>query len=260
MTLKERIDRGAAGEYQGLDNGFNNLNKYIFGIQKKCYMLIGGASGTYKTTLTDFMLFNALKDAEEKGINLEVFYYSFEIDRIGKQCNWLSNHIFTKYNYVIAPEKIKGLGSNRLTEKERDFVYSEIEYVEKLFNKIKFTFIPAHPTKIFVELKTHALDNGKMEGDIYVPNDEKTMKLAIMDHIYLLHKEQGFETKQVLDKWSEYCVYLRNIYGYSFINLQQFNDGLSAVDRQKFKGVDLSPQQSDYKDTRNTYQDEIKNI
>lgn len=226
MTLKERIDRGAAGEYQGLDNGFNNLNKYIFGIQKKCYMLIGGASGTYKTTLTDFMLFNALKDAEEKGINLEVFYYSFEIDRIGKQCNWLSNHIFTKYNYVIAPEKIKGLGSNRLTEKERDFVYSEIEYVEKLFDKIKFTFIPAHPTKIFVELKTYALDNGKMEGDIYVPNDEKTMKLAIMDHIYLLHKEQGFETKQVLDKWSEYCVYLRNIYGYSFINLQQFNDGL----------------------------------
>jgi hypothetical protein len=33
------------------------------------------------------------------------------------------------------------------------------------------------------------------------------------------------------------------------------NKTVSAVDRQKFKGVDLSPQQTDFKDTTNPYQD-----
>src|SRR5690606_25144934 len=37
--------------------------------------------------------------------------------------------------------------------------------------------------------------------------------------------------------------------------LSQFNDGLSTVERQKHKGVDLSPQQTDFKDSRNPYAD-----
>ena len=45
------------------------------------------------------------------------------------------------------------------------------------------------------------------------------------------------------------------MFGFSFINIQQFNQGLSSVERSKFKGVDLSPQQSDFKDSTNPYQD-----
>jgi len=89
MNLEERIQAGINGKFQGLSNGFKRINKEIHGIQRGVYTLLGGLSGTYKTTLADFMLLNALSDAEAQGIEINVFYYSYEIDELSKKCNWL---------------------------------------------------------------------------------------------------------------------------------------------------------------------------
>ena len=273
MTLKDRIKEGLEGKYQGLDNGFNRLNDVIFGIQKRCYMLLGGNSGCYKTTLVDYMLFNALEDAKKKGIKLHVFYYSFEIDRITKQCNWLAQHISKKYNTVISPETIKGLGKNRLSIQQQALVDAEVEYIEELFDEINFRFSPINPTGIYKDLwnfgETNGTilreeysttdENGKVYRDKriigYIPNDPNAYYLVIMDHMALMRKERGYQTKEIIDKYSEYCNELRNLFGFSFINIQQFNSSLSSVERLKFKGVDLSPQQSDFKDSTNPFQD-----
>lgn len=45
MTFEERIKEGLEGKFEGLSNGLDRINKYIFGIQKSCYTLIGGLSG-----------------------------------------------------------------------------------------------------------------------------------------------------------------------------------------------------------------------
>jgi len=45
------------------------------------------------------------------------------------------------------------------------------------------------------------------------------------------------------------------MFGFSFINLQQFNQGISSVERLKFAGADVSPQQSDFRDSTNPYSD-----
>ena len=76
MTFEERITEGINGKYQGLNNGFKRINSFIFGIQRSCYMLIGGLSGAAKTTLLDFMLINAIQDANSKNIPINIFYYS----------------------------------------------------------------------------------------------------------------------------------------------------------------------------------------
>ena len=55
MTLQERIQDGINGKFKGLDNGFNRLNKRIFGIQRATYYLIGGLSGTFKSSIIDFI-------------------------------------------------------------------------------------------------------------------------------------------------------------------------------------------------------------
>lgn len=144
--LKSRIEEGLEGKYEGLSNGFNRLNNYIFGVQRKCKTLIGGNSGTGKTTLCDFMVSNAIQDAENKNIELDVFYYSYEIDKVTKQCNWLSSIIYNKYGVTIPPERIKGLGQNRLSPYELGLVNSEIPNMEKMFSKINFYFKPENPT------------------------------------------------------------------------------------------------------------------
>ena len=78
--FKQRIEQGLSGEYTGLANGFERINKYIYNIQRSCYTLIGGLSGSSKTTLCDFILLNGLQDAKAKGIPFNVTYYSWEID------------------------------------------------------------------------------------------------------------------------------------------------------------------------------------
>lgn len=268
MNLEERIQAGLRGDYKGLSNGFNRINKYVFGIQKKTYYLFGGQSGVYKSTLVNFMLFNAIQDAESKGIPINVFYYSFEIDKLTMQCNFLSTNIYQKYGIVIPPEKIKGLGDFRLNEKEQELVKAEIPIVEALFDKINFSFKAENPTGIYHTLYKFSEENGTIEYEeystdegikkrfkSYTPNNPSTYNIVVLDHLYLLKKERGFQTKEVIDKMSEFAVLLRNLFGYTIIFIQQFNQGLSSVERLKFKGADLSPQQSDFRDSTSPYAD-----
>lgn len=268
MNLEQRIQAGLDGDYQGLNNGFSRINNYIFGIQKSTYYLIGGQSGTFKTTLVDYMVLNALQYAEANNIPIEIFYYSFEIDKLTKQCNWLSSLIYQKYGRAISPEVIKGLGSFRLNLEEQEIVKSEIPEMERLFDKIFFRFTPDNPTGIYNTLRDHAVTNGVIEYEDYIyqgeikkkikkykPNTPGIYRLIVMDHLYLLKKERGYQTKEVMDKMSEYAVGLRNTFGYTPIFIQQFNQGLSSVERLKFKGADLSPQQSDFRDSTSPYAD-----
>lgn len=268
-NLRARIKDGLEGKFSGLANGFSKINSFIFGIQRKSITLIGGQSGVFKTTMCDFIVLNAIKDAELKSIELDVFYYSYEIDELTKKANWISSHIYQKYNIEISPEKIKGFGENRLNKEEQELVDSEIDYIESLFSKINFRFSPNNPTGIRNELFEHALTRGKLEftnytdkeGKVnqkisgYKPNNSDAYCLCVLDHFYLVKKERGFTTKLTIDKLSEYQVELQNLFGYTFINLQQFNQGLSSVERLKYAGADLSPQHSDFRDSTNPYTD-----
>jgi len=243
MNLLKRIQKGLNGDYQGLSNGFNRINNYIFGVQKGVNTLIGGASGTYKTTLLDFIVSNAIQDAQQKGIKLNIFYYSYEIDEITKKCNWLSGIIYRKYKVEIPPEKIKGLGNNRLSEKELELVNTEIPLLDEMFSKINFRFTPMNPTGIYKELFNFGESIGKVEYGEYIddygkiqkkiigykPNNPDEVTLVLLDHMSLVKKELVADNKGVIDKYSEYCVLLRNLFGFSFINLQQFNDGLKEI-------------------------------
>jgi len=269
MNLKERIDAGREGKFQGLRNGLNRVNDYIFGIQRGTITLLGGMSGTGKTTLGDFMLLNAIKDSELNSIECNVHYFSFEIDELTKKCNWLSNIIYSKHGVIVSPEKIKGFGNNRLTDYEMSLVDKEIHIVEKVFSKINFTFRQINPTGVYRKLMDYASskgefsyrsyidDNGNEQKVIsgYKPNNPEAYNIVVLDHMALLNKERGMDNKQVIDKYSEFCVILRNLCGYTFINISQFNDGLSTVERAKYKGVDLSPQMTDFKDTRVPFAD-----
>lgn len=268
--LKLRIDEGVEGKYEGLSNGFNRINNYIFGVQRGCKTLIGGNSGCGKTTLCDFMISNAIQDAKDKGILLDVFYYSYEIDKITKQCNWLSSIIYNKYGIVIPPEKIKGLGKNRLNEEELELVHSEIPYMEEMFSKINFYFKPENPTGMYFTLWEYGKKHGKFIYEDYYDTKENKVKqkilnyiplqsnrqcIVVVDHLSLMSLERSFTVKENIDKWSEYCVELSNQFKMSFFNISQFNDSLSSIERSKLKGVDISPQQSDFKNTRNPYDD-----
>lgn len=269
MTFEERVNEGLQGRYKGLNNGFERINKYIFGIQRSCYMLIGGQSGAAKTTFVDYMLINAIQDSETNNIPINIFYYSLEIDEFSKKANWLSTLIYNKYNIVVNPEKIKGLGNFRLNDDEQELVNSELPELNKLWSKINWIWESTNPTGIYKSMWNHMVnrgtfikepyvdENGKTQERIvkFINNNSKEYNILIGDHQALLSIERGYTLKENLDKNSEYCVKLRNLFGLTIIWLAQFNQGLSSVERAKFKGVDISPQQADFKDTTTPYAD-----
>lgn len=267
--MKSRIEAGLYGDYEGLSNGLTRINDYIFGLQRSSYTLIGGLSGSAKTTFLDYMILNAIQDAEAKGIAINIIYYSWEIDETSKKANWLSILIYQKYGITIPPETIKGFGKFRLTDEEKELVYSELDNLEAIFSKIKWIWESSNPTGMYKEWWTFMANRGTFKKEPYIDennerkerivsfelNDPKEYNVVAGDHLALAKLERGFTLKQNIDKISEYSITCRNLFKMTFIWLQQFNQGLSSVERAKFKGVDISPQQSDFKDSTNPYAD-----
>ena len=272
-NLKERIYAGLTGDYEGLSNGLDRINDYIFKTQRACYYLIGGLSGSAKTTFLDFWILNAIEDADAKGIPINIIFYSWEIDEMSKKANWLSILIYKKYNIVIPPERIKGYGKYRLSQEEQLLVFSEVETVEKLFSRIHFIWEAENPTGMHKYWWDFMKDRGTFIKEPYTDefgntkerivrfdlHNPKEYNIVVGDHLAIAKLESrnniGFTLKQNIDKISEYSVIARNMFKMTFIWLQQFNQGLSSIERQKFKGIDISPQQSDFKDTTNPYTD-----
>ena len=66
--------------------------------------------------------------------------------------------------------------------------------------------------------------------DSYVSNHPQHYKIIIVDHVALMDSSTSDNNvKLTLDKWGSYCVKLRNLYGFSIYNIQQFNDGLTKI-------------------------------
>jgi energy-coupling factor transporter ATP-binding protein EcfA2 len=197
MNFKDRISAGLNGKYEGLSNGFSRINDYIFGTQKGCYTLLGGQSGSAKTTLVDFMLLNALRDAKGKNINVNVFYYSLEIDEFSKKANWLSVLIYDKYKILIPPEVIKGLGKFRMTEEQQEIVNDTIPELEELWSKINWCWESINPTGIYSTIWKHMEKRGTFDRENYINehgevkerivrynnNDPHEYNIVIVDHI-----------------------------------------------------------------------------
>lgn len=277
INYQPRFEDGQAGKYTGLNNGLGRINKYIYNLQRKWYYLVGGLSNSGKTTFVDSILQCALMDARRQGIQVDVFYYSYEIDAETKFAQWMSSYIFLKYGIEVAPEKIAGFGDNRLESHQRDLVEMEIPAMESLFNMINFRFDPTNPTGIYKELFDFYSRTGTFEDEEYttiekdrndneievkkrritgyVHNNPERYVIVVVDHYGLPKLERQYGLKQNIDKLSEYFVWLRNMCGTTILALQQFNQGMHSVERKKYNGEELMPQQNDFKDSGNPYQD-----
>lgn len=217
--FKERINNGLTGNYSGLKNGFDRINKYIYGIQRSYYLLIGGLSGSAKTTLANYMLLNAIKDADDRNIPINVFYYSYEMDEQSTKANWLSTLIYQKHKKVVEPQTILGLGDNKLTNEQIELIRLELPLLNKIFDRINFRFESDNPTGIRKELFLHAATVGDFEYEEYGTEGKKKIKsyklrdsncynIVVMDHMALMKRESGYNLKENIDKYSEYCIWL----------------------------------------------------
>jgi hypothetical protein len=259
--LKREVQAGLDGRNNGIPMGFDRLNRYI-GIRKGMYTLVGGLTGSGKTSFIDdayvlnpFDWYIANKPPELK---LRIIYRSMERSRTYKYAKWVSRKIFLDQGVIIPVPKLLGW-TEKMTSDEHDLFLMYEDYLENMKDIITIIDGPENPIGIAKQLKEHALANGVME-DIdqynkrYIPNNENELTIVVIDHIGLLKPTKDYPTKkQLIDKMSDELRYARDMYGYSPVIVSQFNRDISSP--MRLKNGDVEPQLEDFADSSQTQND-----
>ncbi len=259
--LKHEVELGLTGRNNGIPMGFNRLNRYI-GIRKSMYFLVGGLTGSGKTSFIDdaFVLnpFDWYIMQKDPGIKLRIIYRSMERSRTYKLAKWVSRKIFLDHAIIVPVAKLLGW-NERLTKDEHDLFLMYEDYMNRMNDVITIIDGPENAVGVAKELKAHALQNGRIEqvdefNKRYFPNNENEITIVIIDHIGLLKTTKDQTTKkQAIDKMSDELRYARDFYGYTPVVVSQFNRDISNPIR--IKNGDVEPQLEDFAESSQTQND-----
>ena len=259
--LKQEVQLGLDGRNGGIPMGFDRLNRYI-GIRKSMYFLVGGLTGSGKTSFIDdaFVLnpFDWYISQTNPGIKLRIIYRSMERTRVYKMAKWVSRKIFLDHGIIIPVTKLLGW-TDRMNQDEHDLFLMYEDYMGRMDEVITIIDGPENPVGIAKELKAHALQNGRIDqmdeyNKRYFPNNEREITLVIIDHIGLLKTTKDQPTKkQAIDKMSDELRFARDFYGYTPVVVSQFNRDISNPIR--IKNGDVEPQLEDFAESSQTQND-----
>lgn len=263
QDLAKAVKSGLDGRNSGIPMGFNRLNRYI-GIRKSIYTLVGGLTGSGKTSfIDDAYVLNpfdwSLSEAgKASGIKLKIIYRSMERSRTYKMAKWVSRKIFLDHGIILSVPKLLGW-TDRMTNDEHDLFLTYRDYVGEMDECITIIDGPDNPIGIAKHLKKIAEENGTIidEGDynrIYQPNNDDAITLVIIDHIGLLKTTKDHPTKKAaIDKMSDELRYARDFYGFSPVVVSQFNRDISNI--MRLKNGDVEPRLEDFKESSSTQDD-----
>ena len=259
--LKQEVQNGLDGRNSGIPMGFDRLNRYI-GIRKSMYFLVGGLTGSGKTSFIDdaFVLnpYDWYISQKAPGIKLRIIYRSMERSRTYKLAKWVSRKIFIDNGIIIPVSKLLGW-TDKMTHDEHDLFLMYEDYMRNMDDVITIIDGPENAVGIAKELKAHALQNGKIEqldeyNKIYIPNNPNEITIVVIDHIGLLKTTKDQTTKKAaIDKMSDELRYARDFYGYTPVAVSQFNRDISNPLR--IKNGDVEPQLEDFADSSQTQND-----
>jgi len=259
--LKQEVELGLAGRNNGIPMGFSRLNRYI-GIRKSMYFLVGGLTGSGKTSFIDdaFVLnpFDWYINQQDPGVKLRIIYRSMERSRTYKLAKWVSRKIFLDHGLIIPVSKLLGW-NEKMTKDEHDLFLMYEDYMGQMDDVITIIDGPDNPIGVAKELKAHALQNGRVEqidefNKRYLPNNDNEVTIVVIDHIGLLKTTKDQTTKkQAIDKMSDELRYARDFYGYTPVVVSQFNRDISNPIR--IKNGDVEPQLEDFAESSQTQND-----
>ncbi len=261
--LNAEVEKGLGDFNRGIPMGFDRLTRYV-GIRKGMYYLIGGNTGSGKTSfIDDAFVLNPVdwamsKEGIASGIKVKVWYRSMERSRTYKLAKWVARKIFLDQGITIPVGKLLGW-NEKMTKDEHDLFLYYKDYIDQLSEIVTIIDGPENPVGIAKELKAYAEANGEIQqldkwNKIYVPNDPTQITMVVVDHIGLLKTTKDQPTKKdAIDKMSDELRFARDFYGYSPVVVSQFNRSISNPAR--IKNGDVEPQLEDFSDSSSTQND-----
>ena len=259
-NLEKRRENVLKGGVNCIPFPFARFRNEIPGVEQSQYVVVTANAKVGKTNLTDFLyVFNVLDYCftHPNECSAHIMYFALE-ESIQRIIERYMCHLLYKLDKIrIAPADLRSTSSDfPLDKRVIDLLKSE-KYQKRLkfFEEcVEFDSENTNPTGILRSCEAYAKKVGKYKShkeranggmsdklvevfDSYEDNDPNHYKIIIIDHIGLVDKEQGFKTKDAVDKMSEYFVkYLRNRYHFTCVAIQQQasdSEGLEAIKAKK---------------------------
>ena len=261
--LKAEVEKGLEGKNGGIPLGFDRLSQYV-GIRKGLFYLVGGLTGSGKTTFVDdaFVLnpydWSISEEGRKSGIKIRFWYRSMERSTTYKFAKWVSRKIFIDQGIIIPVNRLLGW-TQKMTHDEHDLFLCYEDYMKELQENIIIYPGAENPVGIAKDLKKYALTKGTIEeldeyNRVYVPNDPNEITIVVIDHIGLLKTTKDQPTKkEAIDKMSSELQYARDFYGFSPVVVSQFNRSISNP--MRIKNGDVEPQLEDFAESSSTQND-----
>lgn len=275
-NLEERRVNAIGGGVNCIPLPFARFRSDIPGIEQGQYVVVTANQKVGKTNLADYLyLFHVLDYCYDNPgkCSCHVIYFALEeaIEKIIER--YMSYLLYKLDGFRIPPVDLRSTASDNPIPKNILDLFSTSKYKDRLdfFNKcVEFNTEDTNPTGILRVCEAYAKKVGKYKShkmksksgngqevevfDSYVQNDPNHYKIVIIDHIGLVDKEQGFNTKAAIDKTSEYFVkYLRNRYNYACVAIQQQASDMEGLEAVKMKK--MIPTASGGGDSKYTFRD-----
>ena len=247
------VDEGREGHNIGLSTGSAKLDLYADGYLPGVSFLIGGASGTGKTTFTLYryvycpLVAYLRGECQERDPHWKMF--SLEMTRSQVYAKLVSMYIFDNYGVELRFKQIFSRGKDCvLSDEEYELLVKSSEFIKILDERLSFYEGSLTEAVYLKEVNEELLKWGKFENGKYIPNNPNMFLGIMIDHMTLVKASGGRTKKDEIDAISRDSVQIRNNTKIvSPIMISQFNRNANGQERMK-QGLQ-DPSMEDYKDS-----------
>lgn len=257
-TLFEAIDRGREGKSQGDEIGLPKLEQVIDGVCKGVYYLIGGESGTGKSSfmLYSFVYRPLMSHLNDDNLRISLFSLEMNCDKV--LAKLLSTYIFETYNKRLSVKQLLSAQKGYILSDENYQIVQDCKpWLNNIASKIVVYDKNVSANSIYSHLLKELEERGTFkETDkrkIYIPNNPDLLHIVVTDHLARVFPSQGSTIKQEMDLTSKYLYSLKNRCNITPVVLQQLNRSIQSIDRRKESMI--TPITSDFKDSNSSIED-----
>lgn len=267
QTLLKEVDNGRKGKNGCIPFPIGKLENYLEIAKNTNYLLVGD-TGSGKSATAQELIIGCLdwyqENKKDTDIKLSIIYFGMERKQYMYTAKWISRMIFQNEKKLISVKKIlgrkKGNGiESILSEEEYELILKYSKILDDWEKDDTFICVEGthNPTGIKIYLDEFADKHGTLskrgEGALdkstYTPSHPNHIVLVVTDYVGVLdpEKDENGQKKLRLDKFSWIMRRVRDLYGFSPINIQQLSRAVNDYTRLKLN--DLKPKLSDIADT-----------
>ena len=256
MTNKERfydaVDRGRDGKNIGLSMGLPKLESFIDGYLPETSYLVGGMSGTGKSSFTIFAFIYKPLMAYLSGKlqSRDPYWCIFSLEMTPEQIysKLISLYIYENFGEQISFKELFSRGEDCILSDDRyDLVKACDDFLSVLDERLIFYEGTLNAEKYRKTVMEFLERFGQFKGDNYVQSNPDRILGVMIDHLSLVRASAGRSKKEEMDLISSYSVQFRNKCRISPIHVMQFNRDAGNQERVK-QGLQ-EPSYNDFKDS-----------